>query len=289
MAHVIILPYFSRIEVDRYLKIIRRLASFPKSKYPIRFLLANSAQTAPDSRLSDACQEIAPTFSFQCPTEVFGYPEGPTAMFWDAMDYIDKHWGSEEGFSLWLESDMIPAHENWIDRLSDDWFAAENPMLMGCYVPPVYKRRLLRKWKFMLDEHINGGACYAKNLSSLAPEKAREDVFDMAVYHTVRELGDVIKSDKIAFSTVKRARRDIICDSKVLLHGFMQDKDQFIDECVKPVSEQEIRLAKFHPTLDRLENFKRGCRVWFFKFGYEAMFENMMLTKSKMENRKRAA
>ena len=37
-------------------------------------------------------------------------------MFWDCMEYVEKHYASNDGFSLWLESDMCPTQADWIDR-----------------------------------------------------------------------------------------------------------------------------------------------------------------------------
>ncbi len=293
MSHVIILPYFSQIEVERYRKIVRQIADFKEEagdKHPeFRFLLAASPRKEIDWELDEICREIAPTVSFNCPTQIFGYPAGPSAMFWDAMDYIDQQWGSEPGFSLWMESDMFPADTHWLGSLAQEWNSCEAPLLMGCYVPPVYKRRLLRKWKFMLDEHINGGACYAKNLGSRLPKKAREGVFDMEVFPAASEIGSVIKTTQIAFSTLTTARRDMMDPAKVLLHGFMQDKDRFVNKCALPITNRERSISKFHPALDQMDHFKRSCKVWLLKFGYEAMFENMMLTKRKVDNSKNAA
>lgn len=289
MVHVITLPYFSRPEVDRYLKIIDWMAAYPRPVCDYRFLLASSPQTEPDPELEQACRRLAPTVTLRCPTQVFGYPQGPTAMFWDAMDYIAENWGDEPGFSLWLESDMIPADERWLDQLTAIWDSQPDPILMGCYVPPVYKRRLLRRWKFMLDEHMNGGACYSKKLAELLPDSARHGVFDMAVFPQAKSIGSVISTTGIAFSTLASARRDMLDSNKFLLHGFMQDKDRFINRCTQPITAREQLNQRFIPALNRVDNFKRHCRVWFFRFGYEAMFENMMLTKHQQENRKKAA
>ncbi len=68
-------------------------------------------------------------------------------MFWEAMEYIEQHSPNDGGFGLWLESDMAPVKENWIDQLDAEWKEGEAPILMGCYVPEVYKHRLLRKRK----------------------------------------------------------------------------------------------------------------------------------------------
>ncbi len=289
MNPVIVLPYFSQEEISRYLKIVRHIGQYPRPQCSFRFLLAASPRTELDALLHSRCEEIAPTYSMQCSTQVFGYPHGATAMFWDVMDYVDQKWGAEAGFSLWLESDMVPVHETWLDQLTDEWSSANDPLLMGCYVPPIYKRRFMRSAKFMLDEHVNGGACYAKNLASSMPRSVRTGVFDMVVYPIAKSLGTVVETQKIGFSTIESARRDLLNPSKVLVHGYMQDKQQFVDRCVAPVLKHERLTIPLIPALNRIDMMKRHFRVWFFRFGRQAMFENMMLTKNQSDSKKRAA
>ncbi|MGI9519896.1 MAG: hypothetical protein ACR2NP_22775 [Pirellulaceae bacterium] len=288
MSHVVILPYFCDEEVDRYLKIVNRLAEFPRQQCEWQFLLAASPRIECSDRLREACERVAPTQSFQCPTQVFGYPQGPTAMFWDAMNYIEQHSEDDGGFGLWLESDMVPVKPNWLDRLDEEWDASGPPLLMGCYVPEVYKQRLLRRRKLLLEDHVNGGACYAKHFSRWMPSEAREGVFDVVVYKLAKKLGRVKATGLIDFSTNERARRDVLDPDKVLLHGFMQDKDKFIDDCIAPVTDWERRNAFLQPLMDSWETTRRRMRVWAVRRGQQAMYENMLLAKRR-DNTRRAA
>ena len=160
---------------------------------------------------------------------------------------------------------------------------------MGCYVPKVYKPRLLRKPKLILDAHVNGGACYAKDFAKRMPSKARNGVFDMAVYRYAQAQNGIKPTKQIAFSTVERVRRDLVHPSKVVLHGFMQDKDSFIERCLVPVSANERRSAFIHPLLDHWDLMRRKVRVWVVRRGHQAMFENMLLAKERMEASNRAA
>ncbi len=288
MTHVVILPYYSQAEINRFLRIVYRIKEFGKPKCRAYFLLAASPRIAPCPKLEAACAEILPTKSVQCPTQVFGYPEGPTAMFWDAMDFVRREFNDDGGFSLWLESDMAPVKPDWLDRLHQQWRSVPPPLLMGCYVPHVFKSRLFRRKKLLLSDHVNGGACYAKHFARLMPPEARDGVFDMAVYRYAKKLGRVKRTELIDFSTTRRVRRDVLNPDKVILHGFMQDKDEFIQRCLAPVSEQEKRRAFLHPVLDDWESARRRLRVWFVRRGERAMFENMMLAKQKHSSRKAA-
>ena len=205
-------------------------------------------------------------------------------MFWDCMEYIEKAYPSNDGFSLWLESDMCPTQTDWIDRLSDLWYAGDQrPLMMGCYVPEVYKYRLLKRKKRILEPHINGGACYAMNFASQMPDDARQGVFDMAVYQFAKDRGLARECRAISFSTTDRVRRDLMDPSKVLLHGFMQEKDQFIDDCIRPLDESETANAKWNALQDQIETTRRKLKVWFVRRGREAMLENMFLAKQRYE------
>lgn len=282
--HVVILPHFCEEEVERYLSIARLLKSWPKPKIETDFLLAASPKREPSDRLIAEYQTLGKVIPFKCPTQIFGYPEGPGAMFWDCMEFIETNYDGNDGFSLWLESDMCPTQSDWLDRLSDMWFAGtDRPLMMGCYVPEVYKYRLLKRKKRILEPHINGGACYAMNFASQMPEDARQGVFDMAVFQFAKERGLARECRAISFSTTDRVRRDLMDRSKVLLHGFMQEKDQFIDDCIRPLDEAELQNAKWNAFQEQIETTRRKLKTWFVRRGREAMLENMFLAKQRYE------
>ena len=90
--HVIIVPYYCQAEVDEYLKIAELMQRFPKPRVSCSFLLAASPIAEPSERLLEAYSQIAPTRQFECPTQEFGYPAGPTAMYWDAMDFVAEEY-----------------------------------------------------------------------------------------------------------------------------------------------------------------------------------------------------
>ena len=179
---------------------------------------------------------------------------------------------------------MAPVKPDWLDRLSDEWYSqGETPVMMGCFVPEVYKYRVFKKPKLILHPHINGGACYAMNFANEMPDEARQGVFDMAVFQYAEKIGRARFTQQIAFSTHARVRRDIADETKVLLHGFMQEKDRFIDQCLTPLSNHELSRASWNPFLDRIETARRQLRVQFVRRGHRAMLENMFLAKQKFE------
>ncbi len=282
--HVITLPYYCQDEIDRYLQIATQIRSFSKPDCSYSFLLAASPLTPPSEKLYHAYSSIAPTRSFQCPTQVFGYPEGPTAMYWDAMDYVAGNYSNYRGFSLWLESDMCPIRSGWLDELDAEWFAGGEPVMMGCYVPEVYKHRFFRKPKLLLDPHINGGACYSLEFANIvSPALRYEGVFDMAVFRGASQVGEVRETGLISFATMGSIRRDLVASKKALVHGFMQPKDQFIAECVRPLSAREKSTTGLVPVQTKLESLRRRLRVCFVRKGHRAMLENMLLAKEQFE------
>jgi hypothetical protein len=117
------------------------------------------------------------------------------------------------------------------------------------------------------------------------PSEARDGVFDMAVYRHVAQVGGAQRTSQICFSTVNRARRDVLDPGKVILHGFMQDKDQFIARCTAPISPREQSVRVFHPLINRFENWQRRVRVFFVRRGPQAMFENMLLAQERGKRR----
>ncbi len=285
-SHVVILPYFCNAEIERYRCVARSLQQFGSQSTPYEFLLAASPKFDVSQSLHKAFATVAPTTSFQCPTQIFGYPQGPTAMFWDCMDYIAAHMNRKPGFSLWLESDMAIVKSNWMDRISQEWTSSSpTPLMMGCFVPDVYRWRVFKGRKHLLHAHVNGGACYAKDFAHHMPNEARQGVFDMSVYPIITQTGRVKSTTQICFSTTSRARRDVLDPTKVILHGFMQDKDQFIARCAAPITDRERAAQLFNPWLNRWESARRQVRVFFVRRGPQAMFENMLLAQDRCNRR----
>jgi hypothetical protein len=101
----------------------------------------------------------------------------------------------------------------------------------------------------------------------------------MTVYQCARAVGEVRASQQIAFSTLARVRRDVQAPDKVLLHGFMQDKDAFVDACLMPISEREKNNSLWHPYQEQFEQMARRVRVHFVRRGQRALLENVLLAK----------
>ena len=115
------------------------------------------------------------------------------------------------------------------------------------------------------------------------PAEARTGVFDMAVFQYAQAKSRAMSTKQISFSTHRRVRRDLMDPDKVLLHGFMQEKDQFIDECLAPLTELEVKSAAWNPLKEKIETANRMVRVWFVRKGRKAMLENMFLAKKQFD------
>ena len=64
----------------------------------------------------------------------------------------------------------------------------------------------------------------------------------------------------------------------------MQEKDEFIDKCVAPVSASEMESQRWMELRDRADTARRKMRVWFVRRGKQAMLENMFLAKQRYES-----
>jgi hypothetical protein len=239
MKPLIVIPYYSNEEIERYVRIAGCIEQITRTERPFQFLLVASSQIPASRRLFDRFSEIAPTSQLQCTNRSHGYPQGPTAMFWEAMDYVGANCTLDGGFTVWLESDMVPVKPDWIDRLVRQWIQErERLLLMGLFVPENQRRRLLRHPR-IVPEHINGGACYAKDFSAHLPAAARSGTFDMQLFPYVKQTGKYKPIPSFAFSTIESIPADLRDPEKLILHGWKQDKKTFVTQCIRGLAENE--------------------------------------------------
>jgi hypothetical protein len=236
--HTIILPYFCEAEIDRYERILEHIGRLGSAQCQFEFLLAASPRIAPSERLMKAAARVAASRHFSCPSPVFGYPQGPSAMFWDCMSHLAEQ-RRHSGFALWMESDMCPIKAGWLDQLDHDWHCCGDVYAMGCVVPQVnrHQRRFPlagRGYRHepWVPQHINGGACYCLDLVRHMPADFREGLFDVRLGEILNELGGYADTPAIRFSTLERVQQDLADPHKVLLHGYLQDKDSFLSACM---------------------------------------------------------
>ena len=265
--HTILFPYFSEEEVDRYERILEHMLALGKQDCEFEFVLASSPRRKPSPRLLEAAQRVAPARFFECPSKVFGYPAGATAMFWDCMWHVanDRNSNPSKDFVLWMESDMCPIKEDWMDRLDAQWNQCGDALAMGISIPDVYYEKrerfrfkhLLRprkseqiKW---ISAHINGGACYRRDLVRYVGPEYREGIFDMELGQMFQDYGGYASSPAFAFSSVERVASDLDDPNKVVLHGYLQDKDYFLDACIDGQPRQSLPKTTKHPSEPMLD------------------------------------
>ncbi len=161
---------------------------------------------------------------------------------------------------------------------------------MGCFIPDVYKYRLLKRPRKWIAEHVNGGACYSRDFSKVIPREARNDVFDVAVFpYVAKEPGRMKVTQTIALTTMDRCRFDIVDERRMILHGFMQEKDDFIDRCRQPVSFEERKQYENRTHYRPINQMVERTKLLFTGRGPEAMLNAMFLEIDKRDHRQQKA
>jgi len=168
--NIIILPYYSQEEVLRFSRLARIIKHFGGLEGRFEFLLSARYDFPESSELYERYASIAPTKSFRCSLEGKGIVtpengtlyEGPSAMFWDTMRFIEKNYEQDGGFALWMEADMVPLRKDWLKAISAEWLPGF--LTMGFFVDTT-------KGMCSCASHINGGACYAKDFAKKVPQE----------------------------------------------------------------------------------------------------------------------
>ncbi len=167
---IIVLPYFCAEEVERYLRISAIIRHFLKGSPPVEFLLSARFDCEESSRLFRAYSKIGAVRSFRGSTVGRGIInpdngfeiEGPSAMFWETMEFIAREYDDDNGFALWLESDMVPLRSDWLSKMMKEW--SSKYLIMGYYYDQLEKGS-------KTASHINGGACYRKDFTNFVPKE----------------------------------------------------------------------------------------------------------------------
>lgn len=253
MKHRIIIPYFCEEEMRRYRWIASHLAAMGMPEEKVEFLLAPAAGADPSNRLPESFGRLGGVSVYRCQTREKGYPKRVNAMFWEIMRHLNRERGGENGFALWLESDMIPVRKDWLERLEADWQSAPGRLVMGLYVP---ERRLPAPPS---KAHINGGACYAMDFAGRVPEIYSNEPFDLAIFSSVSDGTRHIRSKVFAFSTLESLESDWTDPQKTILHGYLQPKDEFIQRGLARAGSPDLILKR--PRRKRRERFGAGLRA----------------------------
>ena len=225
--HLVILPYYCEEEVRRYEEIAAYLFNLHGAQPQIEFLLSSLSSMKSQPQLEGIFERIAPVKTFRVQTEIESYPQRPTVMFWETMEFVQRHYEADGGFVLWLESDMLPVRAGWVRSLEGEWQSRAGLLLMGRHVPCLNFRGA------SYVEHINGGACYAKHFAEIVSPENRGAPFDLTLFESIQPTGRWLSSAQFDFSTPGLLARDIQDERKTILHGYKQDKDLFIRQGIQ--------------------------------------------------------
>ncbi len=240
MKHIIVIPYINQEEISRLLQIGNYLKRHTRNLCDYEFLLVNKKTVESSDVLLKTYSSIAPTSQYQPETLFNTYPEGVDECFWKSMEYIYQNHDQDGGFALWFESDMIPIASDWVDKLGEEWSKHFEVSVMGLYVP----RKFYAKKNVLVGEHINGGACYSKEISKIISPEVRGKYFDTNMFHHIKKSNKYHASSLIKFGHQWSILREVKNNKAVLLHGYLQNKDSFVSKAIDLVTSAEARDAE---------------------------------------------
>lgn len=229
MEHVFILPYFCETEVQIYLDIADIWEELTDTKTPYSFLLSSRFDCIPSDALKRRFSRIAPTETFESTTvgKGIGKPdpghdiEGPSAMFWDTIDFVNTSYKKDGGFVFWFEADMVPLKKDWIRQLHNEWNKGDFD-IMGVLIDKEWGKQYHPGGAFNDSSHMNGGACYRKdfitkvNLHEINMRRS----WDYALSDHVLSNKLICKQTDLIEFYFRRQNLDVkLGNNTVLLHG----------------------------------------------------------------------
>jgi len=280
MRNIIVLPYASDTEIRRFLKIGYFLRRRDKNRCHFEFLLVNKNTVKPDKELAAVLNDLAPVRCYEPETVLNSYPEGPDEVFWKAMEYVSKVYEKDGGFALWLESDMLPKVPDWVDRLEREWKAYPGILIMGLY----FSQKYLIKTGDRIAEHINGGACYSKDIFMAVPSLYKGKYFDVSLFPFIKKTKKFHASWLFRYSHMHSLLDDIQDNRAVILHGYRQDKEKFISKAIEIIESPEaLEFEKNHlPTLPKKDRLCCDLAIFFgFVMDCPIHEKNTLLTSLK--------
>lgn len=230
IEHIFILSYYCDDEVQVYFEIANIWEELTETKVPYSFLLCSRFDYPPSEKLKQRFSKIAPTEIFQSTTEGKGIcvpdpgydVEGPSAMFWDALKFVNNAYKLDGGFVFWFEADMVPLKRDWIDQLHHEWKKSDFDIL-GVLVDKEWGKKYYPHGAFSEEMiHINGGSCYRKDFIA----KVNLNEINMRVSWDIA-LSDYFLNGRLNFQRTeliefyyRRQSFDMqLGDKTVLLHG----------------------------------------------------------------------
>ena len=104
----------------------------------------------------------------------------------------------------------------------------------------------------------------------------------MAIYPHLKSSGRFATTQTLAFSTIKRCRRDMANPQTAILHGFLQDKNSFVDKCVQELEPHEKEYHQPSKYVASIVNVSTRLNLRFFKRGKRAMLQALLLEQAEL-------
>lgn len=207
MEHIVILPYYSRTELERFARLAGIWRRLDPGRVRYRFLLSSrfDAPAAPQSLLNELAG-LAPLELHSCTTPETQFPNSASAMFFDTMEHVRRSARRDGGFALWIEADMVPLRPKWLEDFEAEWRTGHYT-LMGRYM----------RWHDV-PEHINGGACYTKDFARVVPRNIAGG-WDVTCYPFVQRFGMARRTELIDFRYLSPTLASAPRSGAAIIHG----------------------------------------------------------------------
>ncbi|MEM6691487.1 MAG: hypothetical protein AAF664_18815, partial [Planctomycetota bacterium] len=101
-----------------------------------------------------------------------------------------------------------------------------------------------------LDPHINGGACYCRDFVFRVGANYRDEAFDVELGAHLASRGGFASTNAFTFAGIDDLANDAEHPDRLVVHGFNQDKDKFVDAAVV-VAGGPAPLRMFSPKATR--------------------------------------
>lgn len=258
MRHIIALALYNLADLDRFTWLANLQQHLPRPHIEIEYLLVSLIHR-------DSSRDLEKQLASFAPTHVFGgnhhgndHPHVAADIFWQTMDFVLTRFDHDDGFVLWMESDMVPAKPDWLERVHREWCDFGSPLVMGQFVD----RLPHHLGDGPVPPHITGGACYAKNLSEfVATGVDRQPRFDVSLFNALENQHErVHATSQFAFGAVQLIDQMINDECISLVRGLAQPADEFVRAVISAIEPSIECRAYDGPTYDIGEAVTQGTQ-----------------------------
>lgn len=160
---LIVIPYYLG-DFTRVLKLAKTMVALQRDHAGEKVHVCLAARQDCDPA-NDAFIELSKRFNvwhYRCTSPLRGYPAGANGMFSSVMSFASFRLTQKYGVVLWMEPDMAPCRQDWIDRLIAAWNARRHDVYaMGhIFAPDGHPNSM----------HLNGGALWSPLILRMNPE-----------------------------------------------------------------------------------------------------------------------